>query len=168
MHSVYISLGSNINREYHINCALDALDKYFAPLRVSQAYDCEPVGFSGDNFLNLVVGFECIHSIDELAIILRKIEDDNGRVRTGPKFSSRTLDIDILTYDDVVDNVNGVELPRGEITENAFVLLPLSNIAPNELHPELQKTYHQLWQQYDKQHQQLSMIDFSWQAKNNG
>ncbi|OKY25276.1 2-amino-4-hydroxy-6-hydroxymethyldihydropteridine diphosphokinase [Thalassotalea sp. PP2-459] len=162
MHSVYVSLGSNINREYHITRALDALDKHFASLRVSQAYDCEPVGFIGDNFLNLVVGFDCDCAIAEITTILRKIEDDNGRVRAGPKFSSRTLDIDILTYDDLIGDFNGVTLPRGEITENAFVLLPLSNIAPNEVHPQLQKTYQQLWQQYDKQYQKLSAIEFNW------
>ncbi|MDO6427945.1 2-amino-4-hydroxy-6-hydroxymethyldihydropteridine diphosphokinase [Thalassotalea sp. 1_MG-2023] len=165
MPRVYLSLGSNIEREQHISRALDALNNEFSPLSVSQAYDCEPVGFAGNNFLNLVVGFDCDCSIAEIATILRKIEDDNGRVRTGPKFSSRTLDIDILTFGKVVGTVDSVTLPRGEITENAFVLLPLSNVAPDELHPQLNKSYQQLWLHYDKQHQKLSAIEFNWQPK---
>ncbi|WP_286235376.1 2-amino-4-hydroxy-6-hydroxymethyldihydropteridine diphosphokinase [Thalassotalea sediminis] len=163
MARVYVSLGSNINREYHIRRALDALASYFSPLILSKAYDCEPVGFIGDNFLNLVVGFDTDCSIAEITAILREIEDDNGRVRTGPKFSARTLDIDILTYDDVVGHVNGVTLPRGEITENAFVLLPLTDVAGEQLHPQLQKSYTEIWQAYDQASQKLSVIDFSWQ-----
>ena len=78
---VYVSIGSNINREHHITESLKALNHRFAPLQISQFYDCEPVGFEGDNFLNLVVGFECDLSIAELAETLHQIELDNGRQR---------------------------------------------------------------------------------------
>lgn len=165
MHRVYLSLGSNVNREQYITAALNALDDLFAPLIVSKFYDCEPVGFVGDNFLNLVVGFDCKESIAQLSHILREIEDKNDRVRTGPKFSARTLDIDILTYDDTIGVVNGVTLPRGEITKNAFVLLPLSDVAPEQKHPQLKKTYKRLWQEYDQGSQKLSLADFYWPNK---
>ncbi|MDP7593758.1 MAG: 2-amino-4-hydroxy-6-hydroxymethyldihydropteridine diphosphokinase [Litorilituus sp.] len=165
MHRVYVSLGSNINRCQHISAALDVLDRYFSPLIISNFYDCQPIGFDGDNFLNLVVGFDCADSIATLSEKLKVIEDDNGRIRTGPKFSSRTLDIDILTYDSVVGCVEGVILPRKEITENAFVLLPMSEVAAKAIHPVLKKTYQALWQQYNQQSQKLSLIDFTWRSK---
>jgi 2-amino-4-hydroxy-6-hydroxymethyldihydropteridine diphosphokinase len=161
---VYLSLGSNINREQHITAALNALDALFSPLIVSDAYDCQPVGFDGDNFLNLVVGFDTSHSVAELSAMLTKIENDNGRLRTGPKFSSRTLDLDILTFGDEVGVISGVTVPRGEIIENAFVLWPLSNVAGDELHPQLNKTYQALWQAYDKNSQSLSRINFTWHS----
>lgn len=168
MHKVYISLGSNINREKHITAALNALHESFSPLRVSKAYDCQTIGFTGDNFLNLVAGFDCACSVSELSEVLRKIEDDNSRTRTGPKFSSRTLDLDILTYGDVIGVIDGVTLPRGEITENAFVLWPLSDVAKDDLHPQLNKTYQTLWQEYDQTSQLLRPIDFIWHPPSEG
>ena len=164
MRRVYVSLGSNINRKYHITAALNALDVLFSPLIVSGAYDCQPVGFDGDNFLNLVVGFDTSYSVAELSEVLRKIEDDNNRKRTGPKFSSRTLDLDILTYGDAIGVIAGIALPRGEIIENAFVLWPLSDVAKDELHPQLNKSYKTLWQEYDKSSQSLSKADFTWRS----
>lgn len=164
MHKVYLSLGSNINREQHITAALNALNDHFAPLTLSKAYDCEPVGFIGDNFLNLVVGFDCDLSVKALSNVLRNIEDQCGRLRTGPKFSARTLDIDILIYDDLVGVVDGITLPRGEITENAFVLLPLVDVAAKQIHPSLHKTYQEIWQAYDQKSQKLAVIDFAWQG----
>ncbi|MBN3494327.1 2-amino-4-hydroxy-6-hydroxymethyldihydropteridine diphosphokinase [Vibrio neptunius] len=162
MHYVTVSIGSNIDREFHVSQALSALEHFFAPLTVSNLYDCVPVGFKGENFLNLVVGFECSQSVSELAKILRQIEDDSGRIRIGEKFASRTLDLDILTFDDLVGIIDGVELPRGEITENAFVLRPLADIIPDDIHPLTTKTYAQLWREYDKDTQQVTKTDHIW------
>ncbi|OIQ25882.1 2-amino-4-hydroxy-6-hydroxymethyldihydropteridine diphosphokinase [uncultured Vibrio sp.] len=162
MHTVFVSIGSNIRREHHVTEALNDLQQRFTQLNVSPAYDCEPIGFVGDNFLNLVVGFQCSLRVGELATLLRLIEDNNDRVREGPKFASRTLDLDILTYDDQVGHIEGVELPRGEITHNAFVLRPLADIAANHIHPTTGKTYQQLWDNYDKESQILSESSFTW------
>ena len=109
----------------------------------------------------MVVGVQTELSVTQLSDVLKQIEDDNGRVRTGPKYSPRTLDIDILTYGDFVGVEAGVELPRAEITQNAFVLLPLSELAPQILHPQLKKSYANLWRDYDKNIQSLWAIDFN-------
>jgi 2-amino-4-hydroxy-6-hydroxymethyldihydropteridine diphosphokinase len=162
---VYVSLGSNINRYQHIAASLDALDEHFGELTISPVYESESVGFDGSNFLNLVVGFQCEISVAELVRVLRRIEHDNGRRRDGPKFSPRTLDIDILTFDEHVGELDGVLLPRDEITKNAFVLLPLVNIAPTELHPSEGKTYEQLWADYDKDSQKLWPVEFRWRGR---
>lgn len=165
MTAIYLSLGSNVDRHQHILAALDALNKLLGELNVSSVYESKSVGFDGSNFFNLVVGAETDLSITELSENLKRIEDDNGRKRNGPKFSPRTLDIDILTYGDFVGIESGVELPRPEITKNAFVLLPLFEIAPSVSHPHLQKTYQQLWTEYDQASQKLWAIDFEWNGK---
>lgn len=165
MSRIYLSLGSNIDRYRHITAALDALKEQFGALAVSSVYESEAVGFDGSNFLNLVVGLDTDLSVAELSLVLKRIEDANGRNRSGPKFSPRTLDIDILTVKDLTGEIDGVILPREEITENAFVLLPLSELAPNELHPIEQKSYRTLWQEYDSTKQKLWSVAFEWQGR---
>ncbi|WGL15825.1 2-amino-4-hydroxy-6-hydroxymethyldihydropteridine diphosphokinase [Microbulbifer bruguierae] len=165
MATVYLSLGSNIDREKNLGAGLDALVKAFGDLRMSQVYESEAVGFDGDNFYNLVAAIETDLPVGELALRLRQIEDENGRVRSGPKFSARTLDIDILTYDDLTGEVDGVKLPRGEILKNAFVLLPLSELAPDDVHPSAGKSYLQLWEEYDRDSQKLWAVAFDWPAE---
>lgn len=165
MAQVYVSIGSNIDREEHITACLDAMAECFGELTLSPIYESEAVGFGGDNFYNLVAGFSCHRTVGELAALLRAIENDNGRRRDGPRFSSRTLDIDILTYGDTTGVVDGVKLPRDEILENAFVLWPLANVAPDTPHPLVGTTYAELWRAYDKRRQHLWPIDFSWHGQ---
>lgn len=165
MTAIYLSLGSNVNRHKHIVAALDALNKLLGELTISPVYESKSVGFDGSNFFNLVVGADTDLSVADLSENLKRIEDDNGRKRNGPKFSPRTLDIDILTYGDFVGIDGGIELPRAEVTTNAFVLLPLSEIAPTVLHPQLQKSYGELWAEYDHASQKLWAIDFEWQGR---
>lgn len=165
MTKVYLSLGSNINRYTHITAALEELTKEFGDLLISSVYESESVGFDGDPFLNLVVEMETELPIGELNPLLRHIETENGRVRGGPKFSSRTLDIDILTYGDFVGEESGVQLPRDEILKNAFVLRPLAEIAGDQCHPEMGVSYTELWAAYDKAKQKLWPVSFKWHQR---
>ena len=165
MTAIYLSLGSNVDRHHHITAALDALALLLGELCISSVYESKSVGFDGSNFFNLVVSAETNLSIADLSERLKKIEDDNGRKRNGPKFSPRTLDIDVLTYGDFVGTEAGVELPRAEITKNAFVLWPLAEIAPQVRHPLLKKTYEDLWSAYDKSSQHLWPIEFEWKGQ---
>lgn len=158
MARVYLSLGSNIDRERHIQSALDALRDSFGELTVSPVYESEAVGFEGDHFYNLVVGVNTDLPVGALQRLIKTIEDDNGRERSGPKFSARTLDIDILTYDNCIGEFDGVSLPRDEIVKNAFVLLPLADVAGEERHPQLNCTYSELWAGYDKNKQALWQV----------
>ncbi|WP_210447387.1 2-amino-4-hydroxy-6-hydroxymethyldihydropteridine diphosphokinase [Vibrio crassostreae] len=160
MATVYVSIGSNINREHHVTESLKALHGRFAPLHISKFYDCEPVGFKGDNFLNLVVGFECDLPVAELVKVLHQIEAENDRKRQTKAYASRTMDIDILLYGNQVGVIDSVELPRGEITEYAFVLRPLADIAAQERHPTLDISYQQLWENFDQLSQKTKPIPF--------
>lgn len=161
---VYISIGSNVDRERYVIAALDALAAWFGELIISPVYDSEAVGFDGSPFLNLVVGVDTGLPVAELSRRFKQLEAENGRRRDVPKFSARTLDLDILTYGDTVGLVDGVELPRSEILKNAFVLRPLADIAPEEVHPVCAKSYGQLWREYSTG-QKLWPVDFNWQGR---
>ena len=165
MERVYLSLGSNIGRHQHITAALDALHTMYGHLLISTVYESVAVGFTGDPFLNLVVGIDTAQSVAALSTQLHQIEADNGRRRDGPKFSARTLDIDILTYGDHNEVIDGIVLPREEILRHAFVLLPMSELAPAEKHPGLQRSYAELWHDFDAGDQQLWPVEFIWQGK---
>jgi 2-amino-4-hydroxy-6-hydroxymethyldihydropteridine diphosphokinase len=165
MTAIYLGVGSNVDRHKNITAALDALADLLGELVVSSVYESKSVGFDGSHFFNLVVGADTDLSIVELSEKLKRIEDNNGRKRNGPKFSPRTLDIDILTFGDLVGVEEGIELPRAEIIHNAFVLLPMSQIAPQVLHPQLRKTYSDLWGDYDQASQSLWAIEFEWRGK---
>lgn len=161
---VYIGIGSNSDRERHILAALDALADWFGQLVISPVYESEAVGFDGSPFLNLVVGIDTRWPVAELNRRFKQLEADHGRRRDAPRFSARTLDLDILTYNDLVGMVDGVELPRGEIVTNAFVLRPLAELAPDGRHPENGQSYRQLWHEYHS-NQKLWPVDFTWHGK---
>jgi len=165
MAQVFLGLGSNIERERYIGAGLDAMARLFGEFDHSSVYDSAAIGFSGQSFLNLVIGVETDLEVGELAKALRLIEVEHGRPANATRFSARQLDIDVLTYDDVVGVIEGVVLPRAEILENAFVLRPLAELAPEILHPETGISYAALWEGYDQGSQQLSIVDFEWRGR---
>ena len=160
MARVYISIGSNIDAENNVRLAVTALQEHYGKLILSSVYESEAVGFEGDNFLNLVVGLNTDEDVHAVAATLRKIEDENGRDRSGPRFSARTVDLDLLLYDDLVIDEEGLQIPRYEITKNAFVLLPLEEIAPQLIHPISGNTMCDHWLNFDKDSQKLWPIAF--------
>ena len=161
MATIYISLGSNINREENTRAGIGALKRAFGDLVLSSVYESEAVGFTGDAFYNMVISCQVSSPVHETNQILRDIEDANGRDRCGPKFSSRTLDLDLLLYDDIQLDENGLKLPRNEILKNAFVLWPLAEISPELVHPETNRSYSQMWLDFDKSKEVLRPIEFS-------
>ncbi len=146
----YISIGSNINKDEHIPASLKALEKIFGELTISSIYESEPVGFTGDVFYNLVVGFDSGLEVKAVAKQLRQIELDNGRTRDSRKFAARTLDLDLILYGDLIVNDGRLQIPRDEIEHYAFVLEPLAEIAPSLKHPVSHISYAELWRQFDK------------------
>jgi 2-amino-4-hydroxy-6-hydroxymethyldihydropteridine diphosphokinase len=141
----WLSLGSNQDREASIRGAVASLLADFGELVLSSVYESPAEGFSGAPFLNLVAGIETDLGVAEIDGILRRIEDAHGRIRGPDKFAPRTLDIDLLTYGDTVGTLDGRDLPRDEILRYAFVLGPLAEVAPDEIHPGTGLTYSALW-----------------------
>ena len=141
--TVYLSLGSNVSPEKNIKFALDQLCKIFGDVDSSSTYLTKAVGFKGSDFLNLVVRIDTALDPVELIAELHRIEEMTGRVTGTKAFNDRTLDIDVLIYDDLVDlNLN---IPRDEILKYGFVLEPLSELDPNGVHPTEKITFLELW-----------------------
>ena len=153
-----LGLGSNIAPEQNINACLQSLHALFPGLRCSTIYRSVAQGFDGDPFLNLVTAVETSMPLTQVVTELRALEDSAGRDRSQPKFSSRTLDIDVLTYGASDGGEAGLALPRDEILRYAFVLRPLSELLPDEIHPPTCKTYRQLWQEFEAGSQPLEAV----------
>ena len=162
MPRVYISIGSNIDKDTSIRKGVADMQSVFGELELSSVYQSEAVGFHGDDFYNLVAAFDTAKDVLTISRLLHEIEDNNGRDRSGPRFSSRTLDLDLLVYDDLITEEDGLEIPRGEILENAFVLWPLAEIAPDLKHPVTHKTYTEHWAEFDKDKEKLYPVEFQW------
>jgi 2-amino-4-hydroxy-6-hydroxymethyldihydropteridine diphosphokinase len=140
----YLSLGSNVEPERHLRAAIAALRARFGDVVVSQVYRVPAVGFDGPDFLNAAAIIET--DLDPFALVewLHQLESDNGRIRGHVKFSDRTLDIDLVYFDDAVLDLPDLRLPRPEL-RHAFVLRPLADIAPSFVDPVRKVTLAQLW-----------------------
>lgn len=145
MSTAWLGLGSNVNAETHIQAAIAELTKHFEAIKLSPAYTSTAVGFKGDDFINLVARVETGLSPLELRQYLRGLEDRYGRQRDVPKFSDRSLDIDILLYDDLVLFSPLLEIPRAEITKYAHVLKPLTDLDPDLIHPTERRSMGAIW-----------------------
>ena len=160
MARIFISLGSNIDRAVNTRAGIQALRRHYGDLRLSSVYESEAVGFEGDSFYNMVIALNTDEDVNQVAATLRQIEDDFGRDRSVPKFSSRTLDLDLLLYDDLIVNEQSLQIPRDEILKRAFVLWPLAEVAPDLKHPIEKKSYATLWMEFDKSKEKLKPVVF--------
>ena len=158
MPEVFIGAGSNIEPRRHLGAALRALAERFGLLRLSPVYQNRAVGFEGEDFLNLVIAFETDEPVGEVAAALAAIEAANGRHRGEAKFAPRTLDLDLLLYGDFVGEVGGIRLPRDEITRYAFVLKPLADLVGERRHPELGRSYAELWDDFEGERHPLERV----------
>jgi 2-amino-4-hydroxy-6-hydroxymethyldihydropteridine diphosphokinase len=136
VHRAYLSLGSNIEPEKHLRAAIAELRAQFGALIVSPVYRSAAVGFEGPEFLNLAVGLDTELEAIALDAWLHALEDRHGRRRDQPRYASRTLDVDIVLFDDaIIDGPGHLRIPRPELRE-AFVNVPLADIAAGARDPE--------------------------------
>jgi 2-amino-4-hydroxy-6-hydroxymethyldihydropteridine diphosphokinase len=145
MTRAWLSLGSNLEPERNLPAAIAELRARFGDILVSPAYRFPAVGFDGPDFVNLAVGIDTDLEPQALNDWLHALEDRHGRRRDVPRFSSRTLDVDIVLYGDgVMKGAGNLEIPRRELLQS-FVLQPLAQIAPYTCHPILRRTLASLW-----------------------
>lgn len=148
MPRAYLSLGSNIEPVDNLRAAIDALEQRFGALVISPTYRMPAIGMHGEDFLNLAVAIDTELDPHALNRWLHALEDRQGRRRDVPRWSSRTLDIDIVLFDDCVMHGEGnLDIPRSELA-HAFVLKPLADIAADVPHPTLHRSIGTLWAEH--------------------
>lgn len=169
LNDIYISLGSNIEPHRHLRSAAQALALQFDQISFSPVYRSPAIGMQGDEFLNAVAMAQTRLAESAIVEMLKNIEDRHGRDRGKPKFSSRTLDLDLLLYAPHKPCNTSPPPAHPEISQQAYVVKPLADIAPNLIHPPSQLTIEQLCQRMQrdkpKDFQQLYRVDDSLQEQ---
>ncbi len=160
-HKVFIGIGSNLNKNDNILSCVNEIQKIFENLCLSPVYETQAMGFEGPNFYNFVCSFTTSKEIYDLKNCLNKIERNHGRNFNETKFSSRTLDIDILYFDNLILHNEKVQIPRKEILEYDFVLKPLYDLDPDFMHPELEKSHKKLFEEGNFKKLILKEINFN-------
>lgn len=154
----YLSLGSNLDPDANLRSAIGALREHFGEVVVSPVYRTQAVGFEGRDFLNAAAIVQCTIDPYALNAWLHALEDAHGRDRTGPRWSDRTLDVDIVLFDDrVISGPGHLQIPRPEL-EHAFVLRPLVDIAPDVEVPGTGRTLAQLWAAHPQRDVPLDVV----------
>ncbi len=158
MAAVYLGLGSNIDPEENLHLGVAELRRRYGEIEMSAVYRSRAVGFDGDDFLNLVVRFESEESPLSICDEIEVIHNLSGRDRSGGKWEARTLDIDLLLYNELVVDEPPVRIPRGDILEYSFVLRPMAELAPDLVHPVTGRTMLEHWQAFDAHSQPLELV----------
>ena len=159
MSVAYLGLGSNVDARSNISSGIAALRNTFNNVELSPVYQTAAFGFRGNDFINLVARVETEMSPLQLKGFLNELEDQHERNRAAPKFSDRTLDIDILLYDDLYLLSPALNIPRDEILNAAHVLKPLADLVPELLHPVRRKTIIELWRTFPEQDLKMRVIE---------
>ena len=154
MSRAYLSLGSNLQPVHHLSRAVEELRARFGAMELSPVYRTRAVGFDGNDFLNAAAVIQT--DLDPVALHdwLHALEDAHQRDRSGPRYGDRTLDIDIVLFDNLVFiGPANLRIPRPDL-EHAFVLRPLADIAPELVVPGDGRTLAELW----KVHPERDMV----------
>ena len=160
-HKVFIGIGSNLNKIKNIKSSISKIKNDYENVKLSPVYETKSMGFDGPNFYNLVCSFNTTEDIYKLKEKLNKIELDHGRNLNETKYSSRTLDIDILYYDNLILVDDKIKIPRKEIIEYDFVLRPLIDIDAEFIHPVLLIPNNKIEEEYDIKKHIIAEVDIN-------
>ena len=145
---VFLGLGSNTQPQQYLKSCQRYLNCSFKHIRYSSVYRSPAYGFSGADFLNMVAEIRTVFEPMALKRWLQQLEDMHGRDRSQPRYSDRTLDIDLLFYGQHIIQHDDLKVPRQEITQRDYVLKPLAELAPDWVHPEHKKKLSSLWKAF--------------------
>lgn len=166
MGKAYLSLGSNVQAETNLRFAIVALRERFGDLSLSPVYRTAAVGFDGPDFLNAAAIIDSDLDPAALNDWLHALEAAHGRDRGGPRFDDRPLDIDLVFYDDRIIEGAGhpgsgpgqaLRIPRPEL-RHAFVLKPLTDLAPDFVDPVSGNTLAELWAVSPERGQPMTVV----------
>ena len=162
MTQVLVAAGSNIEPEANLRRALDVLARRYPGLRCSRAYRNAAVGFEGEDFVNLVVGFDTDDDVASVLAHLHEAEAACGRERNAPKWAPRSMDLDVLLFGDRVCDEPGLVLPRPDLVRRAYMLGPAAELAPGTVHPTLRRTLADLWRDFPRDGHPMRAVDIVW------
>ena len=162
MTAVYVAAGSNVEPIANLRRALGVLAAHYPSMRASRAWRNRAVGFEGDDFVNLAVGFETGEDVRAVLGRLHEAEAACGRARNAPKWAPRSMDLDILMYGDMVCDEPGLVLPRPDLTRRAYMLGPMAELAPGLVHPVERATIAELWARFDRDAHRMETVDLGW------
>jgi len=153
MSEAYIGIGSNLgHRKQNCEKAIGLLiENHITVMKRSTMLETEPWGIKDQpKFINMALTIDTILEPENLLNLLKKIESAVGRTQTS-RWGPRIIDLDILLYDNLIINTNTVQIPHPGIKERDFVLRPLSEIAPDKIHPVFKKSIKELLNELIKQ-----------------
>ena len=150
MTEVYVAAGSNIEPRANLARAVAELRHAFPGVRFSPWYQNHAAGFSGDDFINLVAGFDTSLPLAEVVTRLQAIEALCGRPRDAPRWAPRSMDLDVLLYGDLVCDEPHLKVPRPDLLKRAYMLGPLAALAPAAVHPTAHASIGELWDHFDQ------------------
>lgn len=159
MTEVFVAAGSNIDPVSNLRTALTALRQVYSPLRISPAYRNRAVGFDGDDFINLVVGFSTDDPVVRVREHLQRVESVCGRPPGAPKWAPRAMDLDILLYGSSISDEPGLLLPRPDLVRRPYMLKPMADIGPDVVHPILRRSMRELWAAFDSSEHSMTPIE---------
>ena len=162
MTRVYVAAGSNVQPATNLVRALNKLQHYFPDLVTSTAYRNEAVGFEGQDFINLVCSFETGLDVRSVIARLHEAEAACGRERNAPRWAPRSMDLDILLFGDMVCDEPGLVLPRPDLVLRAYMLGPMAELAPQQVHPLSGRTMRDLWDEFDQRAHPMQAVDIGW------
>jgi 2-amino-4-hydroxy-6-hydroxymethyldihydropteridine diphosphokinase len=162
MATIYLGLGSNESPKANLRLAVRELEKRYGELAISAVFQSAAIGFDGADFLNLVVCLQSEESALAMCDEIELIHNLAGRVRGSDKWESRPLDIDLLLYNDLVIDERPVRVPREDILRYSFVLRPLAELAPDQVHPVTGRTMLEHWQEFDTSSHPLKETNVEW------
>ena len=159
MPEVFVAAGSNVEPIANLRRALAMLRVLYPRLRRSRAWRNAPVGFAGEDFVNLVVAFDTEEPVHEVISRLHEVEAACGRARDAPRWAPRSMDLDVLLYGDRVVSEPGLVLPRPDLVRRAYMLGPMAELAPDRPHPTLGRTMGDLWASFDRAAHPMHEVD---------
>jgi 2-amino-4-hydroxy-6-hydroxymethyldihydropteridine diphosphokinase len=156
---VFVAAGSNIEPEKNLARACAQIAHAWPDAIFSRAYRNVAVGFEGPDFINLVTGFQAAQPLHSVIEKLRAIETNCGRPRYAPKWASRTMDLDVLLYGDLVEQTADYTLPRPDLLKRPYMLGPLAEIAPDVVHPVAHQSIAHLWAAFDRDGHTMTEVE---------
>lgn len=156
--NVFLGIGSNLNKEQNIQSCIDYFQASFQFCKISPVYQSPSFGFKGNAFFNFVIHIKTHFDLLPLKTWLLKVEDLHGRDRSQVRYSNRTLDIDILLFNNDIYKSSEIIIPRPEILKRDYVLKPLTDVTENLTHPQTGKLFTEHWCDLMQNNRRIGLI----------